>query len=153
MVLPSSPHYVLRAPQPPPRSSTITAISGDTALVIAALGLAATAGAFQSSLSSGEAGINAFLMKEKRDNPFYKSDFVAEKPRVPRLLAGLRLPKLDFVEVYGQSDAPSSTPSSQRPDVAALYRRLDNAIEREQYDTAAALKAQIDELLAAESSS
>ena len=94
-------------------------------------------------------GINAFLMKEKRDNPFYQSNFVTEKPSAPQWLNKLQLPRLDFVEVYGQSDAPIKTPP-RSADVTSLYRQLDDAIESEQYDAAAAIKARIDELLVAE---
>lgn len=139
----------------PPRCSPPAAIQppSDAGLVLIALSLAAAANAFQYSLTSGKQGINSFLMREKGDNPFYKENFVAEKPRLPQFLANIRLPELPFVEVYGQETASSSskgTTVGQRADVARLYRAMDAAIEREQYDEAAAVKEQIDRLLEAD---
>jgi hypothetical protein len=129
-----------------PRSAVPAAVD-DGVVVLAAVGLAAGAGLLQYSVSSGERGINAFLMREKRDNPFYKP-FEAEQRSAPRWLSGVRLPTLPFVEVYGQSSrrsqAPPDTASSQPDDVAALYAAMDAAVEREEYDLAAEFKRRID---------
>ena len=140
----ASPLLLMRPALPVARCAEPVALE-DSAVVIAALGLAAAAGALQFSLSSGDKGINAFLMKERGDNPFYKDDFRADKPK-PGILKGLRLPSLPFVEVYGQDNAFQAM-QPQREDVAALYRALDEAIERERYEEAAAIKDQIDQLL------
>lgn len=126
------------------RNTTPQASDDGVVVAFAAL-LVGAAGALQYSVSSGDKGINAFLMKEKRDNPFYQSGFQSERPSGgPNWLKSFRLPALDFVEVYGQADssAPGASPSS--PELAALYRQLDRAIEREEYDEAAQIKAQID---------
>ena len=50
-----------------------------------------------------------------------------------------------FLLGFSSFSAPSST---QPSGVADLYRALDEAVEREDYDTAAALKRRIDALLA-----
>ena len=143
----------------PPRAPAPTALS-DGAIVFAAVCLAAAAGMLQYSVSAGDKGINAFLMKEKGENPFYQKDFVPQDlPKPPKWLQNVRLPQLDFVEVYGQQP-PASGPlsfgqeSPQRQDgVGALYAALDAAVEREDYAAAAALKEQIDRKLEEESGS
>ena len=125
----------------------------DGAVVLAAAALVGAAGALQFSLSSGEKGINAFLMKEARDNPFYKPNFKSDKPTGPSWLSSIKLPQFDFVEVYGQPGGGSgsaggqSSNSDMSPELAALYRKLDAAVEVEDYDEAARVKAQIDEAL------
>lgn len=139
------------------RANVPTAIE-DGAVVIAAGLLVGAAGALQFSLSSGEKGINAFLMKEKRDNPFYSSNFVSDKPTGPRWLRSLKLPNLDFVEVYGQQSSrgpqdlgggrgKQMNVDDDRSELADLYRELDRAVEAEDYDEAARVKARIDETL------
>ena len=117
----------------------------DTTFVVAAAALVGAAGFLQYSLSSGEQGINAFLMKEKSQNPFYSKDFKPIRPEAPRWMRGLRLPRFSFVEVYGESGASSGSSLLDFSDLDALYSQLDAAIEREDYDTAAAIKARIDE--------
>ena len=62
--------------------------------------------------------------------------------------------RFDFVEVYGQPSSrkmPSreGLGSDSSPELADLYRRLDAAIEIEDYEEAASVKAQIDEALLA----
>ena len=144
---------VARSPPPHSARSPPPRAFDDGAIVIAAAGLAAAAGLLQYSVSAGDQGINAFLGKEKRDNPFYKADFKAAKPEVPRWLEGVRLPSLPFVEVRGGApgDTPSAPSPSQPPsDVEGLYRALDEAIEREAYDEAAYFKQRIDRLLGEE---
>ena len=125
----------------------------DGAVVLTAAALACAAGALQYSVSSGDKGISAFLSKEKRENPFYQP-FAVEPRKAPRWLAAVRLPRLDFVEVYGQASRPAKSSqlfdSSQSSDVAALYAALDDAIGREDYVEAAACKRQIDALLLSE---
>ena len=116
----------------------------DAAIIAAAALLLGAAGALQYSLSSGEKGINAFLMKEKSQNPFYSASFKAEKPQTPTWMKGLKLPRLDFVEVYGQERPQASMPSEVTA-LDVLYAELDAAIEREDYDKAAGIKARIDE--------
>jgi|EP00326_Haptolina_ericina_P039363 hypothetical protein len=115
----------------------------DAGAVTAALGIAAAAGWLQYSLSSGERGINAFLFKEKGDNPFYSNDFKADKPSPPSWFR-VRLPALPFVEVYGQSDTPSSPIEFDNSERAQLYRELDAAIEREDYEAARRIMRIID---------
>ena len=146
---------LLHARAAPQRVCTPPVMMDDGAIVVAAAGLAAAAGLLQYSLSSGDQGINAFLMREKRDNPFYSADFSAKKPTAPKWLSGIRLPTFDFVEVYGQEKSVRHSSPAAGPqrddDVAALYRALDAAVEREAYDDAARYKEQIDRLLAARS--
>ena len=54
------------------------------------------------------------------------------------------MPQLDFVEVYGQDN--SIAPGLDLTTVQ-LYKDLDEAIEREDYTAARAIKARIDETL------
>ena len=120
----------------------------DAAFVAAAAALAGAAGLLQYRLSNGKQGINAFLMKEKSQNPFYAKDFKAERRSPPKWLSGFRLPNLDFVEVYGQ---PNRQPShglsggALRPDLEELYEALDSAIDREDYQAASLISAKIDQ--------
>ena len=123
------------------RHRRIELLSNDAVIVIGACGLAGAAGWLQYSVSSGEKGLNAFLMKEKRDNPFYSKTFTSEKPKPPPWLAALKLPSLDFVEVYGQ-DKPA--PRQVDGSMARLYAELDAAIEREDYVEAKQIKQRID---------
>jgi len=95
----------------------------------------------QYQVSSGERGINAFLMKERKDNPFYSASFQQDKPEPPTWFS-LRLPSLPFVEVYGQSDNPQ--PAAWKGERDRLYRELDAAIEREDYAHAARVKQELD---------
>lgn len=126
----------------------------DGVAVTFALTAAAAAGYLQYSLSSGEKGLSAFLMKEAKDNPFYKADYKAEKPKPPAWLT-LQLPQLDFVEVYGQQ-APRGEPAGGGGAGGALdglderYAALDEAIEREDYAAAETIMGDIDRLKAAE---
>eukprot|EP00966_Prymnesium_polylepis_P231464 5355531-Prymnesium_polylepis.2 len=145
MLLPITMSGCLRAT--PPAACRVRAVSlpSDEAVVLTAAVLAGAAGYLQYSVSSGEKGLNAFLMKEKSDNPFYSKDFKAEKPSTPSWFT-LRLPNLDFVEVYGQSNDAAAAPSGDSPERARLYRELDAAVEREDYDEAARIKARIDEV-------
>ena len=129
-----------------PRAPAPLAVS-DGALVVVAAGLAGAAGWLQYSLSSGDKGLNAFLGREKMNNPFYSKDYVSEKPSAPRWLSNIRLPALPFVEVYGDSRS-SSTRGGDDPQLAALYRQMDDAIESEAYDIAAKYKVKIDKMLA-----
>ena len=129
-----------------PRAPAPLAVS-DGALVVVAAGLAGAAGWLQYSLSSGDKGLNAFLGREKMNNPFYSKDYVSEKPSAPRWLSNIRLPALPFVEVYGDSRS-SSTRGGDDPQLAALYRQMDDAIESEAYDVAAKYKVKIDKMLA-----
>ena len=77
--------------------------------VLIAGGILAAAGWLQWSVSSGEQGINAFLMKEKQDNPFYNGKYKPEGTTAepgrggPSWLRRLRLPSLPYVEVYGEA--------------------------------------------------
>ena len=128
----------------------------DAPIVLAAAGLAAAAGVLQYSVSAGDKGLNAFLTKEKMNNPFYSADFKQDRPKAPRWLSGLRLPELPFVEVYGQPSAsrgvpmPRAADPAQEGDTAALYRELNAAVEREDYAMAADIKKQIDAILCAD---
>ena len=162
MLLRASPLLLLSArpnapaPRAPPASASAIEI-GDVIFVATALGLAGAAGYLQYSLSAGDKGLNAFLMKEKSENPFYKEDFKSDaRPELPKWIANLRLPELDFVEVYGQESSPrgpagpSWTKDSGGDKIAVLYRRLDAAVEREDYDEASRCKSEIDALLGSE---
>ena len=123
----------------------------DGLFVAAAVVIAAGAGAVQYTAASGDRGINAFLTKEKSSNPFYDKNFKAQKPEAPAWMKRLPLPRLDFVEVYGESSSPPPAAvrlpgSGAEPTVASLYEDLDAAVEREDYAAAAAIKANIDAL-------
>ena len=151
---------LLLHPRPPqPRAAAPTALISDGAIVFAAACLAAAAGYLQYSVSAGDKGINAFLMKEKSENPFYQKDFVPQDlPKPPKWLQNVRLPQLDFVEVYGQEKTASKGPlsfgsSPQQDGLDALYAALDAAVEREDYAAAQAYKEQIDRKLEEESKS
>ena len=124
----------------PPHAS----MSEDAAPVLAAALLAGAAGYLQYSVSAGEKGLNAFLMKEKSENPFYQDNFKTAKPSTPAWFT-LQLPTLDFVEVYGQADAgPPAGSQRMSSELKNLYQDLDEAIEREDYEAAAQIKARID---------
>ena len=57
----------------------------------------------------------------------------------------LRLPELPFVEVLGRSlQQPKRLEDLDNASLTSLYAQLDDAIEREAYSEAAALKARID---------
>lgn len=125
----------------------------DGAFVAAAAALVGAAGFLQYSLSSGEKGINAFLMKEKSQNPFYDKNFKAEAPKPPKWMSAMRLPQFSFVEVYGQEQKRGTglpggggggSGPSLRPDLDDLYEQLDAAVEIEDYEKAAAIKTRID---------
>ncbi|KAL1530212.1 hypothetical protein AB1Y20_001127 [Prymnesium parvum] len=115
----------------------------DAVPVLLAAALAGAAGYLQYSVSSGEKGLNAFLMKEKKDNPFYSDSFKAQKPSAPAWFA-VRLPSLDFVEVYGQTRNGVTRGEVANTDLSGLYLELDDAIEREDYNLAMQIKARID---------
>jgi len=116
----------------------------DAAVLGATAALLCAAGYLQYTLSTGDQGINAFLMKEKSQNPFYSKNFKAERPMLPSWLRGFRLPRFDFVEVYGaEPQRPPSGPADEA--LEALYTALDDALEVEDYSRAAIIKARIDE--------
>ena len=52
---------------------------GDLLLVLISLSLVGAAGYLQYSVTKGEQGLNAFLMKEKSQNPFYSANFKPEE--------------------------------------------------------------------------
>jgi len=141
-------HAALLAWQPQPaairvgvrRRSAPPAAFDDTAFVVAAGTILAAAGYLQYSLSAGEQGLNAFLMKEKSQNPFYKASFKADKPQGASWFT-LKLPNLQYVEVYGQRPE-RATGDRSRVD---LYTELDAAVEREDYAAAAEIKRRIDQ--------
>lgn len=157
-----SPRWQFARSRPP---TSLSLQPEELAPVLAAAALAAAAGSLQYKLSSGEKGLNAFLMKEvcgttrhngctfcehcltpctqKKDNPFYSRGYVADKPSTPSWFTW-RLPKLDFVEVYGQESSQPSQSDSLRPELASLYMELDDAIDREDYTKAKEIKARID---------
>jgi hypothetical protein len=155
MAVSSSPAMQLQLPSAPTsRSQQLQMLqSSDGVLLVAAGSLALAAGLLQAELSGGEKGINAFLMKEKGSNPYYRKDYKKVQPPASSWLKGLRLPDLPFVEVYGQESRgagggvrlPNSNRSSAR--VANLYQQLDQAIDCEDYKLASELKRSIDEAL------
>mmetsp|Transcript_726 Transcript_726/g.1809 ORF Transcript_726/g.1809 Transcript_726/m.1809 type:complete len:156 (-) Transcript_726:80-547(-) len=72
---------------------------------VAATGLAIGAGAIWAQVSFGDKGLANFINLEKDENPFYSKRFRPdEKPEDP--LPWLKLPKFDYVEVYGQEEEP-----------------------------------------------
>ena len=153
IMIPAALNAVLLLPAVPGSSPRATAprcelaIPSDAAFVVAALALAGGAGLLQYSVSAGDKGINAFLMKEKSSNPFYDKNFQSEqRAPLPRWLRAVRLPRLDFVEVYGEPDAARRAPSLPRASstLESLYRELDAAVEREDYAAAADVKKRID---------
>ncbi|CAN0315794.1 unnamed protein product, partial [Hapterophycus canaliculatus] len=61
------------------------------------------------STVTGKNGLGAFLTQEKGSNPFYQDTMAKYVPKTPDILNKIRLPELDFVEVYNQPpslDAP-----------------------------------------------
>eukprot|EP00326_Haptolina_ericina_P029331 CAMPEP_0181174128 /NCGR_PEP_ID=MMETSP1096-20121128/3370_1 /TAXON_ID=156174 ORGANISM="Chrysochromulina ericina, Strain CCMP281" /NCGR_SAMPLE_ID=MMETSP1096 /ASSEMBLY_ACC=CAM_ASM_000453 /LENGTH=128 /DNA_ID=CAMNT_0023262007 /DNA_START=248 /DNA_END=635 /DNA_ORIENTATION=- len=117
----------------------------DAGAVTAALGIAAAAGWLQYSLSSGERGINAFLFKEKGDNPFYSNDFKADKPSPPSWF------RVGYLRYHLLRCTASRTLRHHRYAIefdnserAQLYRELDAAIEREDYEAARRIMRIID---------
>ena len=126
-------------PRGPRRTPSPAAVDVE---VLIAGGILAAAGWLKWSVSSGEQGINAFLMKEKQDSPFYNGKYKPEGTTAepggggPSWLSRLRLPSLPYVEVYGSSRS-------------RLYAELDAAIDREDYAAAKLLKERIDEEAAA----
>lgn len=135
-------------------SAAPRALEMDTYVVLSAAALAGAAGLLQFQLSSGERGLNAFLGKEKAENPFYSTSYKAEQrgADLPGWLGKLRLPNLDFVEVYGQPQSQgqrsgSASWDAMPPQLGALYRELDAAVERENYEEAAQIKSRIDAML------
>ena len=120
-------------------------------MLAAAVSLVGAAGLLQYRLSSGEKGLSAFLGREKKENPFYQDGYTSEVPETPEWMQRIRLPTLDFVEVYGQERRGSNGGSGDNgggDDARALlYRQLDAALDAEEYEEAARLKRQIDDLL------
>lgn len=118
----------------------------DWVLVLLFASVAGCAGWLQYTVSSGERGLNSFLMREKTDNPFYSKSYKKEPaPSAPAWLTNLKLPSFDYVEVYG-SEPPSTGVDERAKKRAALYTDLNLAVEAEEYERAAELKARIDEV-------
>mgnify|MGYP003685303139 CR=1 FL=1 len=126
-----------------PRRAVPTLAFNDAAVVVVAGSLLAAAGYLQYSVSAGKKGLNAFLLKEKEQNPFYKDNFKADTPKGASWF-NIRLPNLPYVEVYGQSE-PTERLMRRRSSRSQLYAELDDAIEREDYSRAAEVKRKIDD--------
>jgi len=152
-------HFPVRAmplPRGPRRTPSPAAVDVE---VLIAGGILAAAGWLQWSVSSGEQGINAFLMKEKQDNPFYNGKYKPEGTTAepggggPSWLRRLRLPSLPYVEVYGeaagQAGGRGAAPPRGGSSRSRLYAELDAAIDREDYAAAKLLKERIDDEAAA----
>jgi len=140
-------------PRGPRRTPSPAAVDVE---VLIAGGILAAAGWLQWSVSSGEQGINAFLMKEKQDNPFYNGKYKPEGTTAepggggPSWLRRLRLPSLPYVEVYaGQAGGRGAAPPRGGSSRSRLYAELDAAIDREDYAAAKLLKERIDDEAAA----
>ena len=145
-----------RAAVPPRVVATTMLEPGDLLLVFISLSLVGAAGYLQYSVTKGEQGLNAFLMKEKSNNPFYSKNFRPEErtgwrrpewlPDLPDLkLPSLpALPDLPFVEVYDRPGADPRRPESANDERSRLYAALNAAVEAEDYEEARRLKEQID---------
>ncbi|CAM9836779.1 unnamed protein product, partial [Ectocarpus fasciculatus] len=92
---------LLLASAAPGNPSTASGLFGIAALVIA-LG----AGVLVASTVTGKNGLAAFLTQEKGSNPFYQDTMAKFTPKTPDILNKIRLPDLDFVDVYNQPPAP-----------------------------------------------
>ena len=142
-------------PRGPRRTPSPAAVDVE---VLIAGGILAAAGWLQWSVSSGEQGINAFLMKEKQDNPFYNGKYKPEGTTAepggggPSWLRRLRLPSLPYVEVYGEAAGQAGRRGAAPPrggsSRSRLYAELDAAIDREDYAAAKLLKERIDDFRA-----
>lgn len=87
----------------------------------------------QLSIYSGRRGLGAYASQEKGQNSFSSSTFKADKPTPPGWWpAWLRLPELDFVEVYGQ--APSAKPEPNAAEVEAARSALEKLYASSQID-------------------
>ena len=119
-------------------------VPDDSAIAAIAAALLLAAGALQYTVSVGERGLSAFLGQEKSSNKFYTDPtFVPERPSAPAWLESLRVL------------APVPSAAQLRPDAFSrgdskgntrerLYARLDAAVECEDYELAAQIKAQLD---------
>ena len=152
---------VTRAAAVAPRTRDATMLeAGDLALVGVSLLLVGAAGYLQYSVTQGEQGLNAFLMKEKSQNPFYSKNFKPEARQGWRLpewwpsdlkLPDIKLPSLpdlDFVEVYDRPGADPRRRAEPTDERSRLYAALNSAIEAEDYAEAKRLKEQIDDATA-----
>ncbi|CAM9650564.1 unnamed protein product [Chrysoparadoxa australica] len=124
------------------------------------VGFAGLAGALVFSTYTGDQGLEAFLTKEKKDNPFYNKNKKAQifKPSPPKIMDMVKLPKLDFVEVYeSEPDAPE-TEGSQVEEAAAfpsadvemasrLRTKLLAAVDAGELEQAAALEKELMEFM------
>lgn len=149
-------HNPLRAAVPPRVGAATMLEPGDLLLVLISLSLVGAAGYLQYSVTKGEQGLNAFLMKEKSQNPFYSANFRPEERtgwRKPEWLPDLpdlklpslpALPDLPFVEVYDRPGADPRRPESANDERSRLYTALNAAVEAEDYEEARRLKEQID---------
>ena len=130
------------AARTPPILAAAPPVTADVAFTAATLALLLAAGFLQYSVASGDKGLFVYLTKELGSNPFYGPNFKADKPKSPKWFS-MRLPELDFVEVYGQEPSRRDGSDAQR---AAMFRELDDLIESEDYEAAKLLKLRIDEL-------
>ncbi len=117
-------------------------------MLVAAFGaVAAAAGALQYSVSAGDRGISAFLGKEKAVNPFYttaRTTARATQQRAPQSPEDRRAPQPSGSTVVPSTRQPLTEGQTTRRD--ALYLELDAALDRQDYELAAAIKAKIDEV-------
>ncbi|CAM9744575.1 unnamed protein product [Discosporangium mesarthrocarpum] len=116
------------------------------------------------SAYTGENGLGTFLSKEPQDNPFYKKTMKKSEPSEPSIIDKIRLPDLDFVEVYNQpppevmaveEEAMSAGISSldqtgNMPDAAALVKadalraELLEAVQAKDYSRASKLESELE---------
>eukprot|EP00903_Cladosiphon_okamuranus_P013347 g12440.t1 len=146
---------LLVASAAPGNPSTASGLFGIAALVIA-LG----AGALVFSTVTGKNGLGAFLTQEKGTNPFYQDTMAKYVPKAPDILNKIRLPDLDFVDVYNQPPSPDdyvdmeedTTPDPMNtgaPDPNAiataenLRQKLLMAVQAKDYDLASSLEREL----------
>ncbi|CAB1116424.1 unnamed protein product [Ectocarpus sp. CCAP 1310/34] len=147
---------LLLASAAPGNPSTASGLFGIAALVIA-LG----AGVLVASTVTGKNGLGAFLTQEKGSNPFYQDTMAKFTPKTPDILNKIRLPDLDFVDVYNQPPAPDDYVDLEQdatfdamankgaPDAdtiataEALRQKLLMAVQAKDYDLASSLEREL----------
>eukprot|EP00752_Nemacystus_decipiens_P009811 g8756.t1 len=127
---------------------------------IAALVIALGAGALVFSTVTGKNGLGAFLSQEKGSNPFYQDTMAKYVPKTPDILNKIRLPDLDFVDVYNQPPLPDdyvdleedTTPDPMNtgaPDPNAIAtaesmrQKLLMAVQAKDYELASSLEREL----------
>eukprot|EP00752_Nemacystus_decipiens_P009812 g8756.t2 len=112
------------------------------------------------STVTGKNGLGAFLSQEKGSNPFYQDTMAKYVPKTPDILNKIRLPDLDFVDVYNQPPLPDdyvdleedTTPDPMNtgaPDPNAIAtaesmrQKLLMAVQAKDYELASSLEREL----------